>query len=254
MDTFEHQARDRGPSPAVRAEPVTERSSELRGRSAGYALDVGRERLTFDGWIAAVGTGSGTRVVVGHWPRSPFGPFSWTSSKISRPTGVVRGRLQGHASEPQRGGRSAAVAADLVDAGAGPGLREIQAVLDSRLDQVAVLREHHQRLLAEGPAPPARGRRRAGRVRHVGHRHTAAPAARGRPRPRPRPRPGRRARPRQLITNQSTVNALTSWANSVRCRSVSVAYSGACISSVSRSARCRRGTRVAATGCGSCQP
>ncbi|MFG3284470.1 hypothetical protein [Streptomyces sp. NPDC048111] len=35
-----------------------------------------RERLTFDGWIAAVGTGSGTRVVVGHWPRSPFGPFA----------------------------------------------------------------------------------------------------------------------------------------------------------------------------------
>ncbi|MEU2953992.1 hypothetical protein ACIOUE_23520 [Streptomyces xanthochromogenes] len=34
------------------------------------------ERLTFDGWIAAVGTGSGTRVVVGHWPRSPFGAFS----------------------------------------------------------------------------------------------------------------------------------------------------------------------------------
>ncbi|WP_433857751.1 MerR family transcriptional regulator [Streptomyces kronopolitis] len=29
------------------------------------------------------------------------------------------------------------------------GLREIQAVLDSRLDRVAVLREHHQRLLAE---------------------------------------------------------------------------------------------------------
>lgn len=37
---------------------------------------MGHERLTFDGWIAAVGTGSGTRVVVGHWPRSPFGPFS----------------------------------------------------------------------------------------------------------------------------------------------------------------------------------
>ncbi|MEU6107968.1 MerR family transcriptional regulator [Streptomyces albidoflavus] len=31
----------------------------------------------------------------------------------------------------------------------GLGLREIQAVLDSRLDQVAVLREHHRRLLAE---------------------------------------------------------------------------------------------------------
>lgn len=31
----------------------------------------------------------------------------------------------------------------------GLGLREIQAVLDSQLDQVAVLREHHERLLAE---------------------------------------------------------------------------------------------------------
>ncbi|MGA5220480.1 MerR family transcriptional regulator [Streptomyces cinereoruber] len=31
----------------------------------------------------------------------------------------------------------------------GLGLREIRAVLDSRLDQVAVLREHHRRLLAE---------------------------------------------------------------------------------------------------------
>lgn len=34
------------------------------------------ERLRFDGWIAGVGTASGTRLVVGHWPRSPFGPFS----------------------------------------------------------------------------------------------------------------------------------------------------------------------------------
>ncbi|GAA2458669.1 hypothetical protein [Streptomyces macrosporus] len=32
--------------------------------------------LRFDGWIAGVGTSSGTRVVVGHWVRSPFGPFS----------------------------------------------------------------------------------------------------------------------------------------------------------------------------------
>ena len=31
----------------------------------------------------------------------------------------------------------------------GLGLREIQAVLDSQVDRVAVLREHHQRLLAE---------------------------------------------------------------------------------------------------------
>ncbi|MEU3727674.1 hypothetical protein [Streptomyces sp. NPDC031705] len=37
---------------------------------------MGHERLAFDGWIAGVGTGSGTRVVVGHWLRSPFGTFS----------------------------------------------------------------------------------------------------------------------------------------------------------------------------------
>ncbi|WP_326624940.1 MULTISPECIES: hypothetical protein [unclassified Streptomyces] len=34
------------------------------------------ERLRFDGWIAGVGTTSGTRLVVGHWTRSPFGSFS----------------------------------------------------------------------------------------------------------------------------------------------------------------------------------
>jgi hypothetical protein len=33
-------------------------------------------RVRFDGWILGVGTSSGTRVVVGHWPRSPFGPVS----------------------------------------------------------------------------------------------------------------------------------------------------------------------------------
>ncbi|MFG2603507.1 hypothetical protein ACGFT2_08150 [Streptomyces sp. NPDC048514] len=33
-------------------------------------------RLRFDGWIAGIGTASGTRVVLGHWPRSPFGAFS----------------------------------------------------------------------------------------------------------------------------------------------------------------------------------
>ena len=32
--------------------------------------------MRFDGWILGVGTSSGTRVVVGHWPRSPFGPVS----------------------------------------------------------------------------------------------------------------------------------------------------------------------------------
>ncbi|MFJ9567144.1 hypothetical protein ACIRQQ_44815 [Streptomyces fuscichromogenes] len=35
-----------------------------------------RPRLRFDGWIAGLGTTSGTRLVLGHWPRSPFGPFS----------------------------------------------------------------------------------------------------------------------------------------------------------------------------------
>jgi len=34
------------------------------------------ERALFDGWIAGIGTTSGTRLVLGHWARSPFGPFS----------------------------------------------------------------------------------------------------------------------------------------------------------------------------------
>ncbi|MFG2881223.1 hypothetical protein ACGFYV_02670 [Streptomyces sp. NPDC048297] len=33
-------------------------------------------RLRFDGWIAGLGTASGTRLVLGHWADSPFGPFS----------------------------------------------------------------------------------------------------------------------------------------------------------------------------------
>lgn len=33
-------------------------------------------RLQFDGWIAGIGTASGTRIVLGHWTQSPFGPFS----------------------------------------------------------------------------------------------------------------------------------------------------------------------------------
>ncbi|MFF3763581.1 hypothetical protein ACFYYR_05765 [Streptomyces sp. NPDC001922] len=36
---------------------------------------TGRD-LRFDGWIAGVGTSSGTRLVLGHWTSSPFGPFS----------------------------------------------------------------------------------------------------------------------------------------------------------------------------------
>ncbi|MBL1086594.1 hypothetical protein JK359_32335 [Streptomyces actinomycinicus] len=35
-----------------------------------------RRRLRFEGWIAGIGTSSGTRIVLGHWQRSPFGAFS----------------------------------------------------------------------------------------------------------------------------------------------------------------------------------
>lgn len=42
-------------------------------------------RLRFDGWILGVGTASGTRAVVGHWPRSPLGPLS--DVMVQRPDG-----------------------------------------------------------------------------------------------------------------------------------------------------------------------
>jgi hypothetical protein len=42
-------------------------------------------RLRFDGWILGVGTTSGVRVVVGHWPRSPLGAFS--DVMVQRPDG-----------------------------------------------------------------------------------------------------------------------------------------------------------------------
>ena len=38
------------------------------------AAGTGRDR--FDGFIAGVGSSSGVRVVVGHWPSTPLGPFS----------------------------------------------------------------------------------------------------------------------------------------------------------------------------------
>ncbi|MFF4716970.1 hypothetical protein ACFY2V_37105 [Streptomyces eurythermus] len=41
--------------------------------------------LRFEGWIAGLGTTSGTRVVLGHWQRSPFGPFS--DVMLERPDG-----------------------------------------------------------------------------------------------------------------------------------------------------------------------
>ncbi|MFE4961143.1 hypothetical protein ACFRCW_46490 [Streptomyces sp. NPDC056653] len=42
----------------------------------GNLTAVKGARLRFDGWIAGIGTSSGTRVVLGHWTQSPFGPFS----------------------------------------------------------------------------------------------------------------------------------------------------------------------------------
>nr|WP_204332111.1 hypothetical protein [Geodermatophilus sabuli] len=41
--------------------------------------------MRFDGWILGVGTSTGTRVVVGHWPRSPLGPLS--DVMVQRPDG-----------------------------------------------------------------------------------------------------------------------------------------------------------------------
>ncbi|MER8016704.1 hypothetical protein ACIQ7S_19680 [Streptomyces griseoluteus] len=41
--------------------------------------------LRFDGWITGVGTASGTRLVLGHWPRTPFGAFS--DVMLERPDG-----------------------------------------------------------------------------------------------------------------------------------------------------------------------
>lgn len=39
----------------------------------------------FDGWIGGLGTTSGTRLVIGHWPRSPLGAF--TDVMVERPDG-----------------------------------------------------------------------------------------------------------------------------------------------------------------------
>lgn len=44
-------------------------------------MEIGR----FSGWIAGIGTAAGSRVVVGHWPVSPFGAF--TDVMVERPDG-----------------------------------------------------------------------------------------------------------------------------------------------------------------------
>jgi len=56
----------------------------LTGRRTGYRDPV-TTRLRFDGWILGTGTTSGTRLVVGHWPRSPLGPIS--DVMVQRPDG-----------------------------------------------------------------------------------------------------------------------------------------------------------------------
>ena len=43
------------------------------------------DRVRYDGWILGAGTTSGTRLVVGHWPRSPLGPVS--DVMVERPDG-----------------------------------------------------------------------------------------------------------------------------------------------------------------------
>ena len=47
--------------------------SDIAG-AAGTQADMAR--LVFDGTIAGIGTRGGVRMVVGHWPRSPFGPVA----------------------------------------------------------------------------------------------------------------------------------------------------------------------------------
>jgi hypothetical protein len=43
------------------------------------------DREQFTGWIAGVGTDSGHRVVIGHWPRSPYGEV--TDAMVEDPAG-----------------------------------------------------------------------------------------------------------------------------------------------------------------------
>ncbi|MEQ3552463.1 hypothetical protein WIS52_18470 [Pseudonocardia nematodicida] len=38
----------------------------------------------FDGWISGLGTRSGRRVVIGHWPHSPLGPFTDVMTEDAR--------------------------------------------------------------------------------------------------------------------------------------------------------------------------
>lgn len=59
-----------------------------RGARAHRGVPISPQTDRFDGWIAGLGAASGLRVVVGHWPRSPLGPFA--DVMVERPDG---GRL-----------------------------------------------------------------------------------------------------------------------------------------------------------------
>ncbi|GHE99003.1 hypothetical protein GCM10014715_64030 [Streptomyces spiralis] len=69
--------------PVRRRPPLPEAGAAARDRRGGTS-GVSRvcrsaargPLLRFEGWIAGLGTCSGTRVVLGHWQQSPFGPFS----------------------------------------------------------------------------------------------------------------------------------------------------------------------------------
>jgi hypothetical protein len=75
---------ERPPRPSLAELPTR---AGLDGGRAGHRHPVVRrgERLRFDGWILGLGTTSGTRVVVGHWPRSPLGAVS--DVMVQRPDG-----------------------------------------------------------------------------------------------------------------------------------------------------------------------
>lgn len=59
--------------------------SSLSARLGALVRPRDTIRWQFRGAIAGLGTAEGTRLVIGHWPRSPFGPFS--DVMVERPDG-----------------------------------------------------------------------------------------------------------------------------------------------------------------------
>ncbi|WP_327179819.1 hypothetical protein OG599_34020 [Streptomyces sp. NBC_01335] len=114
-----------------------------------------RRRWYFDGWIGAVGTASGTRLVLGHWPRSPFGAFS--DVMIEHPDGERRllaptGRIAGFVAETYTFDRVDVVPVDVRRDGA----RWCVGAGPLALELVTGPRTALGRLLRTVPAPLAR--------------------------------------------------------------------------------------------------